>query len=243
MGHAFDPKLIRSIPAELARQSLGLPKDAFFFVSVNKNIPRKRHDLLIMSFVKLIVKFPMKQIFMFVLSDKGERGGYKLFDIFSRELKMAGASTDAFGNRLLVSSTNNCFRDEDINIINNCANVGVSCAEAEGFGLCSFEQMACGIPQIVPDINGYKDYCNDKNSILIKPKVRNYLPQAYSPLGGEVNLVDPEDVAKAMERYVFDEDLRKLHGKLSKETVSSFTWEKSFATLVKRLQAIKDDDE
>lgn len=243
LGHAVDSKVIRSIPRQLARQSLGLPTDSFLFVSLNKNMPRKRLDLLIMSFVKLIVRFPMKPIFMFLSSDKGERGGYKLFDIYSRELTLAGGAINMFSNRLLVSTPNGCYKDEDINIINNCADVGVSCVEAEGFGLCTFEQMACGIPQIVPEINGYKDYCTDKNSILIKPKTRGYIPQSYNILCGEAHLVDPEDVSKAMERYVFDDDLRALHGKNAKETVAAYTWEKRFATLIKRLQAIKDDDE
>lgn len=243
MSHAFNPTDIRSIPRELARQSLGLPKDVFLITSVNKNIPRKRLDLLIMAFVKVIIRFPMKPIFMLIVADKGDRGGYQLFDIFSREIKLAGGSIDAIGNRLLITSKDTCYKDEDINILNNCADIGVSCAEAEGFGLCSFEQMVLGVPQIVPDINGYNEYCNDKNSIIIKPTSRHYMPQAYNVICGEGHSVDPEDVAKAIERYIFDEDLRKLHGKNAKETVSSYTWTKSVSTLIKRLKAVQLDDE
>ena len=243
MNHGINTQMVRPIPKELARQNLGLPKDVFLFSSMNRNIPRKRLDILVMSFVKLIVRFPMKPIFMLVVGDKGDKGGYQLFEIFSRELKLTGASTDVFGNRLLITSSNTCYKDDDINLLYNCADVGVSCAEGEGWGLCSFEQMSLGIPQIVPDINGYSEYCNNNNSIMIKPKIRYYIPQAHNTVTGEAQLVDTEDVAKAMERYVFDEDLQKLHGRLAKEKISEYTWNSSCAILIKRLKALQEDDD
>lgn len=243
MNHGVDTKMFRPIPRDLARQTLGLPKEIFLFTSLNRNMPRKRLDLLIMAFVKLIVRFPVKNIFLLIVADKGDRGGYQLFDIFARELKLAGGSTDIFGNRLLVTSSNTAYKDDDINVLYNCGDVGVSCAEGEGFGLCTFEQMALGIPQVVPNINGYTEYCNESNSLLVNPKMRCYIPQAYNTVTGEAHLVDPEDVSKAMERYVFDEDLRKLHGKLGKEKVQEYTWEKACAILVRRLKALQEDDD
>lgn len=243
MNHGLDTKIIRAIPRDLARQNLGLPKDVFLFTSINRNIPRKRLDILIMSFVKLVVRFPMKNIFMLIVADKGDRGGFPLFEIFSREIKLAGASIDLFGNRLLITSKDTCYKDDDINMLYNCGDAGVSCAEGEGFGLCSFEQMAVGIPQIVPNINGYTEYCNEQNSIMIKPKLRYYIPQAHNVVTGAAQVVDPDDVSKAMERYVFDEDLRKLHGKHAKETIAAYTWNKCSAILIKRLKSVIEEDD
>ena len=243
MNHGINTQMVRPIPKDLARQSLGLPKDVFLFSSINLNMPRKRLDILVMSFVKLIVRFPVKPIFMLVVADKGDKGGYQLFEIFSRELKLAGATTDTFGNRLLITSSNTCYKDDDINLLYNCADVGVSCAEGEGWGLCSFEQMSIGIPQIVPEIGGYTEYCNNNNSIMVKPKMRYYIPQVHNTVTGEAQIVDTEDVAKAMERYVFDEDLRKLHGKLAKEKISEYTWDRCCSTLIKRLKALQEEDD
>lgn len=243
MNHGVDRSMFRSIPQALARQSLGLPKDIFLFTSMNRNIPRKRLDLLIMSFVKLIVRFPVKPIFMLIVGDKGDRGGYPLFEIFSRELKLAGGNLEIFGNRLLITSTNTCYKDEDINMLYNCGDVGVSCAEGEGFGLCTSEQMSLGIPQIAPEINGYTEYCTEDNSQLIKPKVKYYIPQAFNTVTGEGFAVDPENFSKAMERYVLDENLRSIHGKAAKETMSQYTWDKCCSILIKRLNAVREDDE
>ena len=206
-------------------------------------MPRKRLDLLIMSFVKLICRFPLKPIFLLIVSNSNDKGGYSLFEIFARELKLAGANTDTFGNRLLITLDNNRYTDDDVNIIYNCGDVGVSCAEGEGFGLCSFEQMSLGIPQIVPKITGHLEYCNEDNSQMVVPKHRCYIPQSYNTVTGEAQIVDPEDVSKAMERYVFDDDLRKLHGKLAKEKTHEYTWDKCCAILVKRLKALQDEDD
>jgi hypothetical protein len=243
MNHGVDSTMFRSIPKELARQTLGLPKDIFLFTSLNRNIPRKRLDVLVMSFVTLIVRFPTKPIFLLLVADKGDRGGFQLFDIFARELKHHNATVDMFGNRLMLTSKDTCFRDEDINMLYNCADVGISCAEGEGFGLCTFEQMSVGVPQIVPEINGYTEYCTSDNSLLVKPSIRYYIPQVYHSVPGEAQMVDPNEVAKTMERYVFDEALRKQHGKLGKEKASSYTWEKCVAIMIKRLRALQEEED
>lgn len=243
MNHGVDPQQYRSIPRDVARQTLGLPKDMFLFTSVNKNIPRKRLDLLVIAFVKLIVRFPMKPLYMLMVADHGDRGGFQLFNIFSRELKAHGASIDLYGNRLLITAKDTCYKDDDINLLYNAGHVGVSCAEGEGFGLCSFEQMAVGVPQIVPAINGYTEYCNEDNSILVKPSYRCYVPSAYHSVAGEANMVKPEDVADAMERYVINEELRTRHGRLAKEKVLGYTWEKAVAPLLKRLKNQLEEDE
>lgn len=243
LPHAADPAMFRILPKDLARQQLGLPKDVFLFTSLNKNIPRKRLDLWVISFVKLITRFPTKPIFGLVVADKGENGGFSLFEIFAREIKLHGGSVEMFGNRLMITSKDTCYRDEDINMLYNCADVNLSCAEGEGFGLCSFESMSVGIPQIVPEINGYTEYCQPSHSLLVKPSMRLYVPQAFHSVTGEAQLVDPESVSKAMERYVFDEDLRKLHSRLGKEKASEYTWAKAAATLVKRLKALQEEEE
>lgn len=180
---------------------------------------------------------------MLLCVDKGERGGYQLFDIFARELKLKNAPVEQFGNRLMITSNDVGYKDEDINLFYNIADAGVSCSEGEGFGLCSFEQMAVGVPQIVPNINGYNEYCNRDNSLLIDPSYRNYIPQAYNIVTGEAQIVDYMKVAEAMERYVLDESLRKEHGKQAKETVRKYTWDTAVKQFVKRLADAHEEDD
>ena len=197
-----------------------------------------------MAFVELVVKYPTKPLFLMCICDKGEKGGWWLFEIFQRELKLRNVPTEMFGNRLMISTQDMSFSDQDINMFYNMADVGISTSEGEGFGLCQFEQMGVGVPQVVPDIGGYKEFCNTENTSMVKPKFRYYLPTVFSPVGGEAFACDPHDICVAMEEYVNDSDKKNTHGKKARETVMKYTWEKACERLVKRLEeAKKEKDE
>lgn len=241
--HGFDPKQFFTLPRELVRKQLGIPNDAFVILNLNRNQPRKRYDLLIMAFVELIVKYPTKPILLMCVCDKGDKGGWWLFEIFQRELKLRNVPIEQFGARLMVSAQDMLFKDEDINMFYNLADIGVNTADGEGWGLCQFEQMGVGVPQVVGDIGGFKEFCNSENSVLVKPKHRYYLPTVYSPVGGEAHACDPHDFCVAMEEYLMDSEKRSQHGKKAKETVLGYTWEKCMARLVKRLEDAKKEKE
>lgn len=239
--HGFDTKQFFPVPKDMVRKQLGIPNDAFVFMNMNRNQPRKRYDLLIMAFVELLVKYPTKPIFLMCICDKGEKGGWWLFEIFQREMKMRNVPVENFANRLMVSSQDMMFKDEDINMFYNLADVGVTTAEGEGFGLCQFEQMGVGVPQVVPDIGGFKEFCTNDNTVLVKPKVRYYLPTVYSPVGGEAEACLPHDICLGMEEYLLDSEKRASHGQKAKATVTSYTWEKALQRLMKRLENEKNE--
>jgi len=241
LGHGFDPRTFFPVPRELARKSLKLPDDAFVIMSLNRNQPRKRQDIMIMAFVELVTKYPNRPILLLCICDKGEKGGWWLFELYVRELKKRGVPIEQFGNRLMISSQDMVFKDEDINVLYNIADVGISTAEGEGWGLCTFEQMGVGVPQVVPDIGGYKEYCRNDNSVLVKPKYSYYLPSIYSPVGGEAHVCDPHDVCLALEEYLNDTTKKGKHGAKAKETVLGYTWEKAVGELVKCLETERDD--
>lgn len=239
--HGFDSKMFFPLPRELVRKQLGLPQDAFLLMNLNRNQPRKRYDILVMAFVELIVKYPTKPIFLMCICDKGEKGGWWLFELFQRELRLRNVPVENFGNRLMVSAQDMVFKDEDINMFYNVADVGINTADGEGWGLCNFEQMGCGIPQVVPDLGGFKEFCNSENSMLVKPKVRYYLPSAHSPVGGEAEACDPHDVCLAIEEYLMDSDKKLNHGRKARDTVLSYTWEKAVGPICKHLEAEKQE--
>ena len=239
--HGFDKEKFFPIPRELARKQMGLPNDRFIILNLNRNQPRKRYDILIMAFVELIVKNPTKPIFLFCVCDKGEKGGWDLFGIFKRELQLRKIPVEQFADRLMISSVDMKFRDEDINMFYNVANIGINTADGEGWGLCNFEQMGVGVPQVVPDIGGFKEFANSTNSMCVKAKVRYYLPMVYCPVGGEALACDPHDMCLAMEEYVTNSSKLEEHGKAARETVLKYTWPSCLANLVKRLESEKKE--
>jgi glycosyltransferase involved in cell wall biosynthesis len=241
--HGFDKEKFVRMPRELARKQMNLPNDRFIILNLNRNQPRKRYDIMIMSFVELIAKYPTKPIYLFCVCDKGEKGGWDLFGIFKRELLLRNLTIDQFADRLMVSSVDMKFRDEDINLFYNVANIGINTADGEGWGLCNFEQMGVGVPQVVPDIGGYKEFCTTSNSVLVKPTVRYYLPMVYCPVGGEAIACTPHDMCLGMEEYLLNSSKLEEHGKAAYETVQKYTWPNCLANLVKRLQREKEDND
>jgi glycosyltransferase involved in cell wall biosynthesis len=236
LGHGFEREVFTTQDRLEIRKKLGLPQDGFIITSLNRNQPRKRYDILIMAFVELLVKYPTKPLFLMCVCDKGEKGGWWLFELFSRELKLRGVPIERFGNRLMLSSQDMTFRDEDINMFYNLADIGISTADGEGWGLCNFEQMGVGIPQVVPDIGGFKEYCTKDNSVLVKPSYRLAIPSSQSPVGGEAELCDPHAICMGIEEYLLDSEKRKVHGEAAKKKVLEYTWEKATEFLVKRLK-------
>ena len=239
--HGFDKEKFFPIPRELARKQMNLPMERFIFLNLNRNQPRKRYDILLMAFVELVTKYPTKPIYLFCVCDKGEKGGWDLFGLYKRELALRKIPIEQFADRLMVSSVDMVFRDEDINMFYNAANVGINTADGEGWGLCNFEQMGVGVPQVVPDIGGFKEYCSASNSVLVKPRVRYHLPMVYCPVGGEAQACDPHDVCLAMEEYLLNSSKVEEHGKLARETVTKYNWPSCLSNLVKRLEREKED--
>jgi glycosyltransferase involved in cell wall biosynthesis len=143
----------------------------------------------------------------------------------------------------MVANQDMIFRDEDINMFYNLGDIGISAADGEGWGLCNFEQMGVGIPQVVPDIGGFKEFCNKTNSVLVKPSSRYYLPTAYSPVGGEAEAVSPHDLCLGIEEYLLDSEKLKKHGEEARKTVLGFTWEKATEALVKRLKQEHEEED
>ena len=243
LGHGFENDVFKPMGRSEARKKANIPEEPFVIVNLNRNQPRKRYDILMMAFAELVVKYPTKPIFLLCVCDKGEKGGWWIYELFQRELKMRGVNPEQFMQRLLLSSQEMNYRDEDINVFYNLADVGINTADGEGWGLCNFEQMGVGIPQVVPDIGGFKEFCNSENSMLVKPKYRYHLPIVHSPVGGEAEAVDPHDVCLAIEEYLMDSTKREAHGKKARETVLTYTWERATQSLVRRLKQEKEDFE
>jgi glycosyltransferase involved in cell wall biosynthesis len=241
LTHGFDRDLFPVIPRDDARTLMKIPKDVFLFINVNRNQPRKHYDLLVMAFVELILKHPEKPIFLMCVCDNGETGGYLLFDIFANELGKRGASVDLFANRMIQSSRSLTFTDEEMGLFYQVADAGVTCTDGEGFGLCAFESMGLGVPQVLPAILGHREFCTHENSQLVEPAFRLYNPLSISPYGGEAPLVDYKEFATAMESYVLNPELRAAHGVAAANTVREYIWPTVLTSFLKRLELLYNE--
>ena len=145
---------------------------------------------------------------------------------------------DRHGDKLMFISEDMSLTDEHINLIYNAADIGVSCADAEGFGLCSFEMMGLGKPQIVSDQVGTSEFCNGENSLVVPTKSIYYVTNMESAVAGEAHGCEPDDVRRAMTRYIDEPDLLVKHGAAATATVSAYTWLSLTTSFIMRLRLI-----
>ncbi len=231
LRHGFDAETYKPMDRLALRRKHNIAENLFLMVNVNRNTPRKRYDLLVTAFAELVARYPQKPIALLCVCDAGEQGGFPLYEIYTRELIKRKVPVEQNLGKLLITKTALNYTDETINELYCMADCGVTAAEGEGFGLCQFEAMGCGVPQVVPDVGGFKDFCRPDNSVLVKPERAYYIPYSYSSMGGIAEVVNPADLCLGMEEYLLDSELREKHGKAARETVLEYRW----ATEVKEL--------
>jgi glycosyltransferase involved in cell wall biosynthesis len=224
LRHGFNPHQFQPMSRAETRSKHNLPQNLFLMLNLNRNTPRKRYDLVVTAFAELIAKYPQKPIALLAVTDQGSTGAFPLQEIFMRELARRGVPIDPHIHKLMITKTSMNYTDETINELYAASDIGITAADGEGFGLCQFEAMGIGIPQVVPDVGGFKDFCNNDNSVIVPTKYRYYLPFSLSPIGGEIHVVDPHDLCMGIEEYLLDTEKREAHGQRARETVLAYDW-------------------
>ena len=93
----------------------------------------------------------------------------------------------------------------------------------EGFGLPPLEAMACGTPVVTTDCGGVLDYAKHGINCLVVP------------------VKDPEAMAEAIRKIIYDNKLAKRLSAGGRETACRFTWDKmvdKFENLLKKILVI-----
>ena len=206
LEHSVDTNVFSKLPADVRlsqRASLGIPADAKVFLNANRNSQRKRLDLTIAGFVKLLSRKPDAPYYLMIVTNVNPQSGayYDLQRIYLEELNTYNMVDPNYTSRLLLVDTAppNTIDDDGINKIYNVTDVGVNTSDGEGFGLCQMEHMVTGAPQIVTDIGTYRDFMDESVAEFI-PRGDRYYFAGSMPLGAWAYTFSADSVADAMER-------------------------------------------
>lgn len=232
LRHGFDPEVFKPMDRAEARARHNIPNNLFLLLNLNRNTPRKHHDIVVQAFAELVARHPTKPLGLLVTCDNGQQGGYPIVEIFQRELLQRGLPLQYHQHKLMLATNPMTWGDSIINDLYAMSDIGITAADGEGFGLCQFEAMGIGIPQVVPYIGGFRDFCiPNETALCVQPKLSVYLPLSQSVIGGKVELVDYKELAMAAEDYLMDSDLRERHGKAAMEKVLTYKWANEVKTL------------
>lgn len=227
LEHAVDPTVFSCMPSAsvaTVRTNLSVPSDGILFLNANRNSQRKRLDLTIGGFARLLARNPTKPYHLLILTNASPQSGafYDVQRIFIEELKGQGLDVQTHVRKLLLvdSSPPNLMTDEAINQIYNASDIGINTSDGEGFGLCQLEHMYTGAPQVVTDVGTYSSFLNSNVADFIPKQGRSYFAGSM-PHGLWAPTFSMESVADAMEKSIETlEDKRKA---VSKYTFKSWS--------------------
>ena len=241
--HGFDYKLYHPIPMNIARIYFKFPDDAFLVLNLNRNQPRKRWDTTIIAWAEFVEKHYQANVSK-VLKKQDYKinkfttrpirlvvgtamdGYWNLMDVFENEIKFREVPWEYAKDTVIAVPAPQQLSDRDINILYNSCDIGLNSADGEGFGLCGFEGLALGRPQVSANVGGIKEFMNNNISTLIEPSFKIYLDNKSNGIGGAAELTDPHLYAEAFWKYFSNPELVEKHGKKGRQHIlTNYRWE------------------
>lgn len=223
---------------EVLRAKYGIEKDAFVILWIGRFSAGDKADLypLLKVFSSLIKENPGKCLKLLMAGY--QPAGTKYVETLKNVVSEMGICE----NVIFMQDHNISTRHELYNI----SDVFTSPVDnvQETFGITPIEAMACGIPQVVSEWNGYKDTVVDgETGFLIKTywadcfcdiDQRGYLPfdinhrtRMFHYLTSQSVAVDLEEYQKAFQRLIDDKTLYTYMSECSrKRALENYSWNK-----------------
>jgi glycosyltransferase involved in cell wall biosynthesis len=205
LEHAVDSTVFSALAddARMAfRKSLGIPTTGVVFLNANRNSQRKRLDLTLAGFARVLKTTP--NAYLIVATNVNPQAGayYDIPTIFQREAQRQGLDQMMLSHLILIDTAPpNVVGDEGINQLYNAADIGINTSDGEGFGLCQLEHMLTGAPQVVMDIGSYRTFLDETTAVFVPPGDDVYFPGSM-PLGGWAPSFSADSVANAMGKAI-----------------------------------------
>lgn len=220
-----------------ARDRLGIPRDAFVLLNMNRNTYRKAQDILIAAFVRFLIRENWDpRIRLFIHCEPTTRSGYTIGDLLETEACRYGVPLSRIQSHILRFQGTE-VSDAAIADLYCAADVGINTCMGEGFGLCNAEHAAYGRPQIVSAVGALPDIFAEGGALLIPPRVWIRVPNMLDEHSGDLGVCDAEDFAAAMSVYFRDAQRRRSDGQQAADIMRrKGCWETLLADFYTRLQ-------
>ena len=165
--------------------------NAFIVLNANRNMPRKRIDITIQGFAEFARdKPPNVKLYLHMAT---EDTGWNVVILAKRY---------GIFDRLIMTQADNSrpqFSDEQLNLLYNACDVGITTTTGEGWGMVAFEHAATQAAQIVPRHTSMADLWQGAAEFL-EPMMKLTYPGNLT----EGHVVAPEAVAAALQKLYKD---------------------------------------
>jgi glycosyltransferase involved in cell wall biosynthesis len=145
-----------------AREQVNLPKDAFIILNVNTNSFRKRLDLTLVAFSRVLDFIPDAHLVLHAQGD--QTTGWDLKQLI-KLLNLTNDNITIFTDKLT---------EIELFMLYKCADVQINTSTGEGWGLPAIEGWQVGVPQLVPDWSATREIWSEDARIRTKPHGFHY---------------------------------------------------------------------
>jgi D-inositol-3-phosphate glycosyltransferase len=198
-----DLDLFRPVPADEAKQVLGLPTGGHIILFVGRIEPLKGIDTLLRAIAQVVPDVPCWQDDLSLIIVGGAPGAGA--DQTRSELVRLQALRAELGIEELVTFQG--AKDQDTLVYYySAADVVVIPSHYESFGMVALEAMACGTPVVASRVGGLVFNVQDGETGFLVPER------------------DPEALADKLRHLVCDGDLRQRLGRQAAARARSFGW-------------------
>lgn len=170
--------------------------EAFIVLNANRNMPRKRIDLTMQGFAQFARDKPAKvKLYLHMAT---EDSGWNVLILAKRY---------GIFDRLIMTQADNRrpqFSDEQLNLLYNACDVGITTTTGEGWGMVSFEHAATRAAQIVPRHTSLAELWQGAAE-FVEPAFNLTYPGNLT----DAHLVTAEGVAAALQQLYVDPARRK----------------------------------
>jgi glycosyltransferase involved in cell wall biosynthesis len=170
--------------------------EAFIVLNANRNMPRKRIDLTMQGFAQFARDKPANvKLYLHMAT---EDSGWNVLILARRY---------GIYDRLMMTQADNRrpqFSDEQLNLLYNACDVGITTTTGEGWGMVSFEHAATRAAQIMPRHTSLADLWKGAAE-FVEPVTKLTYPGNLT----EAHLVSAEGVAAALQHLYEDSDYRR----------------------------------
>ncbi len=193
-------------------------RDAFIVLNANRNMPRKRIDLTIQGFAEFARDKPanVKLYLHMATQDTGWN-------------VIALARRHGIYDRLIMTRADNVapdFSDQQLNLLYNACDVGITTTTGEGWGMVAFEHAATRAAQIVPRHTSLADLWQGAAQ-FVDPVMKLTWPGNLT----DGHIVSPQGVAAALQRLYEDRAYRDALAQAAYQnaTRTEFKWSSAVA--------------
>lgn len=196
------------------KAALGYPKDSFLVLRVDKNTGRKDYPASWKALLP-VMKRHTDIITHFHCSGKQDIAGTDMRALWSRD---PGTAARFFLPDYVTGALG--WREQDLVVLYNAADMFLTTSRGEGFGLTIAEALSCGLPVVAQNVSAIPEIVGP-GGILLEPE-----REITVPSGEDQWLADIGAFSEAIESMYLSRRKRRELGDAGRTHVaSSFSWD------------------